>query len=55
MFELAQFIAECRTALQQDPSYKNVHDVVARAVSDPTAVLKELGEPKRAEIQTLCR
>ena len=55
MFELAQFIAECRTALQEDTSYKLVREVMARAVSDPAAVLKGLGEPKRAEIQTLCR
>jgi predicted metal-dependent enzyme (double-stranded beta helix superfamily) len=55
MFELAEFIAECRTALQQDASYKLVREVVARAVSDPAAVLKGLGEPTRAEIQTLCR
>jgi predicted metal-dependent enzyme (double-stranded beta helix superfamily) len=55
MFELAQFIAECRTALKQDASYKLVREVVARAVSDPAAVLKGLGEPTRAEIQTLCR
>jgi predicted metal-dependent enzyme (double-stranded beta helix superfamily) len=55
MFESAQFIAECRTALQQDASYKLVREVVAHAVSDPAAVLKGLGEPKRAEIRTLCR
>lgn len=55
MFELAQFSAECRAALKQDASYKLIREVVARAVSDPAAVLEGLGEPKRAEIQTLCR
>jgi predicted metal-dependent enzyme (double-stranded beta helix superfamily) len=55
VFELDQFIAECRVALKQDASHKFVREVVARAVSNPTAVLKGLGEPKRAEIQTLCR
>jgi predicted metal-dependent enzyme (double-stranded beta helix superfamily) len=54
MFELDQFIAEGRAALKQDASHKFVRQVVARAVSDPAAVLKGLGEPKRAEIQTLC-
>lgn len=54
MFELDQFITECRAALKQDASHKFVREVVARAVSNPAAVLKELGEPKRAEIQTLC-
>ena len=39
--------------LAADKSHKSVRDVVARAVSDPAAVLKELGEPKRAEVQKL--
>ena len=52
-FELEQFAADCRSALNADPSHKLVREVVARAVSDPAAVLKALGEPKRAEIQKL--
>ena len=53
MFELDQFIADCRAALAADKSHKSVCEVVARAVSDPAAVLKELGEPKRSEVQKL--
>jgi len=53
MFDLEQFVADCRAALSADRSHKYVHEVVARAVSDPTAVLKALGEPKRAGIQEL--
>src|SRR5215510_11754351 len=52
-FDLDQFIADCRAARDTDPSHKLVHEVVARAVSDPTAVLKALGEPKRAEVRKL--
>lgn len=48
-FDLDQFIADCQAALNTDPSHKLVREVVARAVSDPAAVLKGLGEPKRAE------
>jgi len=55
VFELGEFIAECRRALKQAAGQTFVHEVVARAVSSPAEVLKELGEPKRAEIQTLCR
>ena len=55
MFDLEQFVADCRAALSADRSHKYVHEVVARAVSDPTAVLKALGEPKRAGIQELHR
>ncbi len=52
-FELERFIAECRAAHQADRSHKLVREVVARAVSDPAAVLQGLGEPKRGEVQTL--
>jgi predicted metal-dependent enzyme (double-stranded beta helix superfamily) len=53
MFVLEDFIAECRAALIGDRSQRQVREVVARAISEPVAVLKGLGEPKRAEIQTL--
>jgi predicted metal-dependent enzyme (double-stranded beta helix superfamily) len=55
MFDLDQFIADCRAALAADKSHKLVRDVVARAVSDPTAVLKGLGEPSRSVFQPLYR
>jgi predicted metal-dependent enzyme (double-stranded beta helix superfamily) len=55
MFELDQFIADCRAALAVDKSHKLVRDVVARAVSDPMAVLKGLGEPSRSVFQPLYR
>ena len=53
MFDLDRFIADCRDALAEDSSHKAVREVVARAVADPAAVLKGLGEPKRAEVQKL--
>ena len=53
MFDLDQFIADCRAALADDSSHKLIRDVVARAVSDPTGVLNGLGEPTRAGIQKL--
>jgi predicted metal-dependent enzyme (double-stranded beta helix superfamily) len=53
MFDLDSFIADCRTALREDSSHKAVREVVARAVSDPPAVLKGLGEPTRGEVQKL--
>lgn len=54
-FDLDQFVSNCRDATRQDPSFKIVRDVVARAVSDPRAVLNGLGEPKRGEIKLLYR
>lgn len=55
MFELDRFIEDCRDAVRHDSSHKAVREVVARAVSDPGAVIRALGEPKRAEIQKLHR
>jgi len=53
MFDLEQFTADCRAALAADASHKLVREVVACAVSNPSAVLRGIGEPKRAEIQKL--
>jgi hypothetical protein len=52
MFDLDQLVADCRSALKADKSHKLVREVVARAVSDPAAVLRALGEPKCAAIQS---
>ena len=55
MFDLDQFVSDCRAALKERAAQAAVHDVVTRAVSDPVAVLKALGGPQRAEMQKLCR
>lgn len=53
MFETERFVADCREAFARDASHKAIREVVARAMSEPAAVLKALGEPKRAESQKL--
>jgi predicted metal-dependent enzyme (double-stranded beta helix superfamily) len=53
MFEVEQFVADCRAAQAADPSHKGVREVVARAVADPAAVIRAFGEPKRGEAQLL--
>jgi predicted metal-dependent enzyme (double-stranded beta helix superfamily) len=53
MFDLETFVADCRAALAGDKSHKTVREVLARAVSEPSGVLKGLGEPKRAAVQKL--
>jgi predicted metal-dependent enzyme (double-stranded beta helix superfamily) len=55
MFELEQFISDCRAALRQEPSQRSVLEVVARAVSEPASVLTGLREPRQGELQTLYR
>jgi predicted metal-dependent enzyme (double-stranded beta helix superfamily) len=53
MFDVERFVADCRAAFAEDATHKAVREVLARAMSDPAAVLKGLGEPKRAEIRKL--
>jgi predicted metal-dependent enzyme (double-stranded beta helix superfamily) len=53
MFTLEQFVADCRAAVAANASPQAVREVVARAVSDPAAVLKGLGTPQRATVQKL--
>jgi predicted metal-dependent enzyme (double-stranded beta helix superfamily) len=53
MFDLDRFIAECRAVVSLDPSHKSVREIVARAVSEPAAVIAGLGAPARAEVKTL--
>ncbi len=55
MFDRDRFIAECQEAVAADPSHRLVREVVARAVSDPAAVIRVLGEPARAGIEVLFR
>jgi predicted metal-dependent enzyme (double-stranded beta helix superfamily) len=52
---LDQFINECRSSLKQDSTLTRVREIAARAVSEPAAVLKALGEPTSAGIQILFR
>jgi predicted metal-dependent enzyme (double-stranded beta helix superfamily) len=41
MFDLDQLIADCRDAVAADPGHRAVREVVARAVAEPAAVLKQ--------------
>ena len=45
MFDLDRFIADCRAAVREDPTHKAAREVLARADSDPAAILAALGEP----------
>ena len=55
MFDKEQFIADCRRALDGDRSARNVRDVVARAVSDPSGMIRDLGEPAKGGYDVLLR
>jgi predicted metal-dependent enzyme (double-stranded beta helix superfamily) len=55
MFDLDRFIADCRAARAADRSSKTICEVIKRVVSDPTGLLKSLGEPDRAGIKEIHR
>ncbi|MGH7153135.1 MAG: hypothetical protein ACREF3_04340 [Acetobacteraceae bacterium] len=53
MFDLDQLATDCHKAVRAGP--KAVREVIARAVREPGAVIKRIGEPKRAGIEVLHR
>lgn len=53
MFDLDKFIADCLAARAETDNHKAVAELVARAVSEPSAVLKGLGEPKKGGVEKL--
>ena len=53
MFNVDRFVVDCRAAQLEDSTHKSVREVVTRAVSDPGAVLKGLGEPQRSGVQKI--
>jgi predicted metal-dependent enzyme (double-stranded beta helix superfamily) len=55
VFDVDQFIADCRAAVAEDASHKLVREIVERTVADPASVLKGLGEPRLGGIETLYR
>lgn len=55
MFDRDRFIVDCQSALREGAGYKAVREVIARAVSEPAAVLEELGAPQRSGVEPLYR
>ena len=53
VFDLDQFVSDCRAVLGQEPAQPAVREIVARAVSEPSEVLRALGEPARGGIYVL--
>jgi predicted metal-dependent enzyme (double-stranded beta helix superfamily) len=54
MFDLDQFIADLRATLPEK-SRQPMKEVVARAVSDPAALMRTIGAPDKAGVQVLHR
>jgi predicted metal-dependent enzyme (double-stranded beta helix superfamily) len=52
VFDLDQFIADLRAALAER-SRQALKEIVARAVSEPTSLLRQIGEPDKGAVQVL--
>jgi len=55
MFDLDRFIFDCKAAVRKEAPQSSILETVGRAVSNPPAVLKTLGEPSRGEMRILHR
>ena len=53
MLQIESFIDECRAAVKESDALSAVNELVARVVSEPTQVLRALGEPQRSGVQTI--
>ena len=51
--DIDQLTEDCRTALKDSTPSQAIRDIVSRAVSDTSAAVNALGEPKRGEVQRL--
>jgi len=55
MFQKERFIEECRVALKEGNAQAAIRELVTRAVSEPAEVVRTLGEPKLAGVETIYR
>ncbi len=53
MFDKDSFVSQCKNALTETDDHTAVRGLVERAVSDPSSVLRELGDPTRAGVNKL--
>ena len=53
MWDIAEFVADCRSAIDRDASHKAVAEVLEKAMTDPSAVTRSLGEPTESGIQPI--
>ena len=54
MFDKDQFVQDIRAAMVESDTQNAVNEVIARAVSEPAAIIKALGTPGRGRSEQLC-
>lgn len=55
MFESERFISQCRAALEESDVHTAINEIVKEAVSTPGQVIRALGEPQQAGVETVYR
>jgi len=55
MFTKERFIEECRAAMKESDARAAVRELVARAVREPSDIMRGLGEPKRSGVEPIYR
>ncbi len=55
MFDGERFVEDCKRAVIEGDDHRAVRELVARAVSEPGEVVRALGEPELAGVQTIYR
>ena len=55
MFDKERFIEDCRSAIKEKDAQAAIRELVAKAVSEPAQVMRALGEPKRAGVESIYR
>jgi predicted metal-dependent enzyme (double-stranded beta helix superfamily) len=53
MFTTERFIEDCRAALKEKNVHQAIRELVERAVNEPGEVIRALGEPARAGVNTI--
>ena len=55
MFNRERFIEDCRAALKEHDTHSAIRELVTAAVTTPSDIIRALGEPKRAGVETIYR
>ena len=55
MFEEEQIIADCRAALDETDAQAAIDEIVKKAVSAPAEIMRALGQPQLAGVETVYR
>ena len=53
MFDLENFVEDCKSAIRRDPTHGTVAELLSSAMSDPSAILDTLGEPTTGGINAI--